>query len=73
MALSRYFFHLVGSDRGEFRDEKGQRFDTLEDAAANAAKIADELAQDGDQYWGSTVTVTDESNNELMRIPVKAT
>jgi hypothetical protein len=70
--MNRYFFHVVGSD-GKFRDENGQTFDTLQDAAAHAAKIAGELAQDGDQYRGFAVSVTNENDHELERITVKLT
>jgi hypothetical protein len=67
---------LPGEPPAQPHTPSGQRFDTLEDAAANAAKIADELGQDGDQYRGSTVSVKpmkNNNNNELMRVPVKAT
>jgi hypothetical protein len=69
--MSRYFFHVMGSDHGQFRDGSGLYFDTLEDAARHATKIAVELAQDGDHYRGSAVAVTDEDDNELMRVAVK--
>jgi hypothetical protein len=36
---------------------------------AQAEKIAAELAQDGDHYRSSAVSVTDEDDNELMRTP----
>jgi hypothetical protein len=48
--MSRYFFHVVGSDHGEFRDGSGLSFNTPEEAARHATKIAVELAQDGDHY-----------------------
>jgi hypothetical protein len=70
--MSRYFFHVVGGDR-EYRDDSGLRFDSSQDAAAHAAKIAAELAQDGDQYGGFAVAVTDEDDRELKRVFVKLT
>ena len=69
--MSCYFFHVVGSNHGQFRDGSGLDFNTLEDAARHAAKIADELAQDGDHYRGSAVLVTDEDDNELLRVTVE--
>ena len=68
--MSRYFFHVVGGDH-EYRDDNGLRFDSSQDAAAHAAKIAAELAQDGDQYRG--FAVTDEDDRELKRVFVKLT
>jgi hypothetical protein len=68
--MCRYFFHVVGSD-AEFRDESGRSFDKPQDAADQAAKIAAELAQDGDHYWGFVVCVTDADDNELVRVMVK--
>jgi hypothetical protein len=70
--MSRYFFHVVGGDR-KYRDDNGLRFDSSQDAAAHAAKIAAELAQDGDQYRGFAVAVTDEDDRELKRVFVKLT
>jgi hypothetical protein len=70
--MSRYFFHIVGDDR-EYRDDHGLGFDSLQDAAAHAAKIAAELTQDGDQYRGFAVSVTDEGGHELKRVTVTLT
>jgi hypothetical protein len=67
--MSRYFFHIAGGDR-EYRDDNGQRFDSLQDAAAHAAQIAAELAQDGDRYRGFAVCVVDKDDNELTRVTV---
>jgi hypothetical protein len=69
--MSRYFFHVVGNGDVEFVDEDGERFDAQQDAAAYAEKIAAELAQDGDDYRGSSVSVSDEDGNELMQVAVK--
>jgi hypothetical protein len=70
--MSRYFFHVVGGDH-EYRDDNGLHFDSSQDAAAHAAKIAAELAQDGDRYRGFAVAVTDEDDRELKRVFVKLT
>jgi hypothetical protein len=70
--MSRYFFHVVGRD-SKFKDENGQHFGTLQDVAAHAAKIAAELAQDGDHYADFVVCITDENGKEVMRVTVKAT
>ena len=69
--MSRYFFHVVGNGDVEFVDEDGEPFDAQQDAAAYAEKIAAELAQDGDHYRGSAVSVSDEDGNELMQVTVK--
>jgi hypothetical protein len=65
--MSRYFFHVVDCE-GEFRDENGRRFETPEAAAAHAAKIASELAQDENDYQEFAVSVTDEAGKELTRV-----
>jgi hypothetical protein len=67
--MRRYFFHVVGGD-DIFKDKNGRRFDTLADASAHATTIAAELAQDGDHYRGFAVSVTDEEDHELARVPV---
>jgi hypothetical protein len=68
--MSRYFFHVVRGDR-KYRDDNGLCFDSSQDAAAHAAKIAAELAQEGDQYLGFAVAVTDEDDRELQRVFVQ--
>jgi hypothetical protein len=40
------------------------------DTTAHATKIAAEIAQDGDQYRGFAVSVTDENDHELTRVPI---
>jgi hypothetical protein len=71
LGMNCYFFHVVGNRDVEFRDDDGERFDALPDAVAYAAKIAAELAQDGDDYRGSAISVSDEYGNELMQVTVK--
>ena len=67
--MSRYSFHVVGGDT-TFRDENGVTFVASQDAVARATTIAAELAQDGDQYRGFSVIVTDEDGNEVSRVPI---
>jgi hypothetical protein len=68
--MGHYFFHIVGAER-EIRDESGSESATLQDAADYAARIAAELAQDGDRYRGFSVLVTDRTGKELVRVAIK--
>lgn len=68
--MNRYFFHVVGGER-KYRDDSGLRFGSLQDATAHAVKIASELANDGDQYRGFAISVTDEDDHELKRVPIE--
>ncbi|WP_426437379.1 DUF6894 family protein [Bradyrhizobium genosp. P] len=68
--MGHYFFHIVGTET-EIRDEKGCRSDTIQDAADYAARIAAELAQDGDHYRGFAVLVTDRDGRVLLSVTIK--
>jgi hypothetical protein len=66
---ARYFFHVVGN-RKTIDDKKGTVFAVPELAMIHAAFIAVELAQEGDQFEGSAVSVLDGQGNEVARIVV---
>jgi len=68
--MGHYFFHVVGME-SEIRDERGRRFDTMQDAAGYAARIAAELAQDGDRYRGFAVSVADRDGKVLLSVTIK--
>jgi hypothetical protein len=67
--LRRYFFHVVGG-RLPIEDDEGTPFDGRADAVAHAEIMANELAQDDDQYSGHTIVVVDEQENVIARIPI---
>jgi hypothetical protein len=66
---ARYFFHVVGN-RKTIDDKKGTIFAGPELAMIHAAFIAVELAQQGDQFEDSAVSVLDGEGNEVARIAV---
>ena len=66
---ARYFFHVVGN-RKTIDDKKGTVFAGPEVAMIHAAFIAVELAQEGDQFEDSAVSVLDGQGNEVARIAV---
>jgi hypothetical protein len=68
--MGHYFFHVVGT-QSEIRDERGRWSDTMLDAADYAARIAAELAQDGDHYRGFAVLVTDRDGRVLLSVAIK--
>lgn len=69
MEKARYFFHVVGN-RKTIDDKKGTVFAGPEVAMIHAAFIAVELAQEGDQFEDSVVSVLDGQGNEIARIAV---
>jgi len=68
--MIRYFFDVV-YDGGEHLDLKGQRFSDVKAAKAHAAMIARLLTQEGDNYAGCSVCITDEGGHELHRVFVE--
>jgi hypothetical protein len=68
--MDHYYFHVVGTE-SEIRDETGRRFDRMQDAAGYAARIAVELAQDGDRYRGFAVSVVDRDGKALLSVTIK--
>jgi hypothetical protein len=66
-AMARFFFHITNGI--PFKDEVGEDYSSLEEAMAEAAKIATDLAEDRvyDRY---AVLVTDEHGNEVARVPI---
>jgi hypothetical protein len=63
----RFFFHV--KDGNTFNDEDGENLPSIEAARAYAARIANELAQEGG-YGGLAVKVTDEQGNEVAYVPL---
>jgi hypothetical protein len=65
--MARFFFHITNGIT--FKDEVGEDYSSLEEAMAEAAKIATDLAEDRvyDRY---AVLVTDEHGNEVARVPI---
>ena len=66
----RYFFHLVGEDEF-YADDKGWDFTNFEDAKAEAALIARDMATDDDLFVGYVVSVTDDIGNEIAYVPIE--
>jgi imidazole glycerol phosphate synthase subunit HisF len=66
----RYFFHVVGNG-GSYPDECGMDFAANEDALARGAVLAQEMAYDG-SLNGFSVSITNESGDEIGRIPIKS-
>jgi hypothetical protein len=66
---ARYFFNVVGN-RKTIDDKKGAIFAAPEVAMIHAALVAVELAQEGDQYEDSAVSVLDGQGNEVARIAI---
>ena len=63
----RFYFHIENGKR--YPDETGSVFSSPDDAVAHAFVIAKELALD--QSWhGSTVLVTDDQAQEIVRVPI---
>jgi hypothetical protein len=65
----RYFFYVMGP-RWPIRDDQGTPFPDASEAVALAKIMANDLAQDEDQYLGHVVTVVDEQENLISRIPI---
>ena len=67
--MPRYFFHVV-DDGLPIEDDQGTPFAGPSDAVAHAEIIANDLAQDDDQYRGHMIVVVDEQENLIARIPI---
>jgi hypothetical protein len=67
--VSRYYFHVVGQDL-PIEDDQGTPFAEPSDALAHAEIIANDLAQDDDQYRGHAIVVVDEQENVVARVPI---
>lgn len=65
----RFYFHVVG-DTDTYKDPEGTVLSGPAAARLQAAIIAAELAQDGDDYRGWVVYVVDEEDDEVVRLPV---
>jgi hypothetical protein len=65
----RYFFNVEGNG-SFFNDEEGTVLSGIDVAMLQAAVIAAELAQDGDEYKGYVVRVADEHGSEIATVPV---
>jgi hypothetical protein len=64
-----YFFQITDGTTC-FNDAEGQRCRSHIAAGTQAARIAAELAAEGDAYRGFAVRVLDDRGRELVRIPV---
>jgi hypothetical protein len=65
----RYFFEITDGTTC-FKDAEGQRCRSRIAAGTQAARIAAELAAEGDVYRGFAVHVLDRHGAEVVRIPV---
>jgi hypothetical protein len=65
---SRYYFNVRNDDI--YPDENGTCLSGVEEANAYGLRVAHELAEEG-TWDGCTIVITDESGNEIARIPVK--
>jgi hypothetical protein len=65
----RYFFHVLGG-RFPIEDDEGTTFQKTADAVAHAEIMADDLAQDDDQYSGYEIVIVDEQDRVVARIPI---
>ena len=66
--MVRYFFHV--SNHTTYKDEVGRSFSNVEIAKAHATVIARELAIEAEHYVGFSVSVTDEHEHEVARVPI---
>lgn len=63
----RFYFHINNGSR--YPDEMGSVFSSADNAAAHAAVVAQELAQD-ESWSGFFVVVTDGRGREIGRVPI---
>jgi hypothetical protein len=68
----RFYFHIVGAT-DTYEDHEGTALSGPAAARLQAAIIAAELAQDGDDYLGWVVYVVDEEDDEVVKLPVVTT
>jgi hypothetical protein len=66
--MARYFFHV--SNHTTYKDEVGRSFSGVGIAIAHATVIARELAIEAEHYVGFSVSVTDEHEHEVARVPI---
>jgi len=67
--LPRYFFHVIDGAL-PIEDDQGSLFAEPSDAIAHAEVMANDLAQDEDQYRGHVIVVVDDHENVIARIPI---
>jgi len=68
-SLPRYFFHVIDGAL-PIEDDQGTLFAGPSDAIAHAEVMANDLAQDEDQYRGHVIVVVDDHENVIARIPI---
>ena len=70
--MPRYFFHVVNGRLPieNIEDNEGTPLAGPSDAVTHAEIIANDLAQDDDQYRGHMIVVVDEQENLIARIPI---
>jgi hypothetical protein len=68
VSSKRYFLPVVGNG-GTFADDRGTVLSSPDLARLQAAVIAAELAQDGNDYRGFLVRAADEEGNEVAQVP----
>jgi hypothetical protein len=67
--LMHYRFNVIGDNR-VFLDDAGESFPSAAAATSEAAKIARDLASEGDAYRGYEITVVDDTGAEVARVAV---
>jgi hypothetical protein len=65
----RFYFHVVGNT-DTYKDQEGTVLSGSAVARLQAAIIAAELAQDGENYRGWVVHVVNEDGDEVVRLPI---
>jgi hypothetical protein len=65
----RYYFLFVGEGI-RHEDERGKHFASVQAAIAHARSIAAKLGANDPYYHSLSVSVVDESGNEVARVPV---
>ena len=63
----RFFFHVIGNGKS-VRDDEGELLASAEEAQAHAAEIAYDLRHD--DFKGCQIHVTDETGQEIARVPM---
>ena len=64
----RFFFHAIGNGH-DHRDPDGEELTSSAEAIEHGKQVAHELRG---SFQGSAISVTDQSGNELARLPIRA-
>ena len=68
--MARFYFNVGDGKMVVLKDDTGDCLADIEEAMAQAAVIAKELAEDDHQWRGHSVVVVDEHGMEIGRVPI---